>query len=662
MALSPQELGGRYASYNSRTVEALHTLDMEAINYELVADLVLFLAKQPSDQAARTLNQLAADKHVALLTPAESKKGKAAQPPPPLAKEGDGDAILVFLPGLKEITTLLEMLLDHPAFGREPQRSWVLPLHSTLPPDDQRRVFLRPPPGQNVRKVVLATNIAETAITIDDIGFVVDTGRMKETRYDPSRRMESLDEVRVSRANAKQRRGRAGRVRPGVAIHLFTRHAHECVLAGHQVPEVCRVPLDRLVLTIKALRYPQPAAEVCARLIEPPLADSVRRAISELVEIGALEMGDAAERGGACAEELTPLGEHLSKLPVDVRIGKLLLLGAIFNVADEALTVAAMLSFRSPFMAPFDKRNEADAAKASFKAGQSDHLTVLRAYRQFDQAGGNRFQMARDCFLSVRTLQSIAQLKRQLLELLSDARFVRQGLRSRAVEAVGRRERGSDGCRAALRFGVDGALDGDPADLLADARLDDDLDGSTGELVKSLLCAALYPQVVVVEAGKKGNAKLMTREEGSAELVAVQVHPSSVNAREQRFASKYLVFAEKVKTGAVFVRDCAPVSPFALLMFAGELRSEGGVRVSGKKGKRTAANLAGGREALLCIDQWIHFRVPQRIESLILDLREQLEALLKTKIARPELELSTSGRGVLDAVVSLLATPLSEIN
>ncbi|KAJ1619670.1 hypothetical protein T492DRAFT_620336 [Pavlovales sp. CCMP2436] len=491
MALSPQELGGRYASYNSRTVEALHTLDMEAINYELVADLVLFLAKQPSDQAARTLNQLAADKHVALLTPAESKKGKAAQPPPPLAKEGDGDAILVFLPGLKEITTLLEMLLDHPAFGREPQRSWVLPLHSTLPPDDQRRVFLRPPPGQNVRKVVLATNIAETAITI---------------------------------------------------------------------------------------------------------------------------------------------------------------------------AVAAMLSFRSPFMAPFDKRNEADAAKASFKAGQSDHLTVLRAYRQFDQAGGNRFQMARDCFLSVRTLQSIAQLKRQLLELLSDARFVRQGLRSRAVEAVGRRERGSDGCRAALRFGVDGALDGDPADLLADARLDDDLDGSTGELVKSLLCAALYPQVVVVEAGKKGNAKLMTREEGSAELVAVQVHPSSVNAREQRFASKYLVFAEKVKTGAVFVRDCAPVSPFALLMFAGELRSEGGVRVSGKKGKRTAANLAGGREALLCIDQWIHFRVPQRIESLILDLREQLEALLKTKIARPELELSTSGRGVLDAVVSLLATPLSEIN
>lgn len=545
-----------------------------------------------------------------------------------------------------------------------------MPLHSTLPPDDQRRVFLRPPPELGARKVVLATNIAETAITVDDVGFVIDTGRMKETRYDPSRRMESLDEVQVSRANAKQRRGRAGRVRPGVAIHLFTRHAHEVTMAGHQVPEVCRVPLDRLVLTIKALRYPQPAADVCARLIEPPSAEAVRRAIAELVEIDALQLSEPQPAAGARAgappaavEELTALGEHLAKLPVDVRIGKLLLFGAIFDVADEALTVAATLSFRTPFLAPFDKRAEADAAKMRFKAGQSDHLTVLRAYREFDQSGGARFQMARECFLSVRTLQSIAQLKRQLLELLSDARFVRPGLRARAVEAVGRRERGSDGCRTAIMLGVDAALDGGADGAAAGGALatPDDLDGSTGELLKSLLCAALYPQVVVVEESKKAGKmpKLLTREEGSAEPMPVQIHPSSVNAREAHFASTYLVYAEKVKTGAVFVRDCAPVSPYALLMFAGELRSEGGVRVSGraKGGRRRQVEQrdAAGGEVVLCIDQWIRFRVPQRVESLILDLREQLEALLKTKISRPELELSSAGRGVLSAVMSLIA-------
>jgi HrpA-like RNA helicase len=93
------------------------------------------------------------------------------------------DAVLVFLPGFKEIQTLHELLLSSKEFGQEPQRSWVLPLHSLLPPEEQRKVFDRPPPG--VRKVVLSTNIAETAVTVDDCGYVIDTGRMKEKRFDP---------------------------------------------------------------------------------------------------------------------------------------------------------------------------------------------------------------------------------------------------------------------------------------------------------------------------------------------------------------------------------------------------------------------------------------------------------------------------------------------
>ena len=125
----------------------------------------------------------------------------------------------------------------------------MLPLHSSLPPEEQRRVFDRPPPG--VRKVVLTTNIAETAITVDDVAYVIDTGRMKEKRFDPARRMESLEDVLVSRANAKQRRGRAGRCRPGVAFHLLTSHAHDTIAEDQQAPEVRRVPLERLVLTIK---------------------------------------------------------------------------------------------------------------------------------------------------------------------------------------------------------------------------------------------------------------------------------------------------------------------------------------------------------------------------------------------------------------------------
>lgn len=410
-------------------------------------------------------------------------------------------------------------------------RSWVLPLHGNMTSEEQRRVFDRPPPG--VRKIVLATNIAETSITIDDCGFVIDSGRMKETRYDPTRRMESLEDVFVSRSNARQRRGRAGRVKSGVAFHLISRHRMERVIEAEQTPEMHRVPLEQLVLRIKALRYPGTAAEVCAKCLQPPAPEAVDRAIRELVRIDALVLTGpaAAGAGPATGEELTPLGQHLAALPVDVRIGKLILLGAIFGCVDDVLTIAATLSFRSPFLSPMDRRAEADAAKRSFCAGQSaqsDHLAALNAYNEFNFGGPGRFDMCREKFLGVKTLIAIGGLKRQLLELLSDAKFVRSGLRARSVEATGRRlDNGADGVRVALREGVgdagacfrcgqaghsarecplvsadgfliaaDGTVVGPAPDqrrlLSADSQYD--REALNGPLLKALLCAALYPQ------------------------------------------------------------------------------------------------------------------------------------------------------------------------
>merc|ERR1719253_1646796 len=312
-------------------------------------------------------------------------------------------AILVFLPGIKEITTVQELLQQSPAFRHGPARDWVLPIHSTIPPEEQRLVFTRPPKG--VRKVVLATNIAETAITIDDVAFVVDTGRMKENRYDPLKRMSSLEDCLVARSNARQRRGRAGRVRPGCAVHLFTRHRHDNIAAAAQEPEVRRVPLEQLVLRIKALKYPGTAAEVCARLVEPPAENAVQRAVDELKFLEAMTVD--VETG---AETMTPLGVHLSHLPVDCRIGKLILLGAMFGVANDALTVAATLSYRSPFQSPLSKREEADRAKMAFATAQSDHLTVVWAYNEVDSIKGHaKYDFCRENFLSIKTLQTIAE-------------------------------------------------------------------------------------------------------------------------------------------------------------------------------------------------------------------------------------------------------------
>ena len=197
--------------------------------------------------------------------------------------EAPPDAVLVFLSGTKEIESMMETLLRRPQFSSPQCAQWVLALHGGLPPDEQRRVFERPPSG--IRKVVLATNVAETSITIDDVGFVIDTARMKEQRYDASKRLASLEDCFVSRANARQRRGRAGRVAPGVAVHLVSKHTHDKYIDGHQAPEVQRVPLEQLVLRIRAMNLPGTAASVCERLLEPPSKDAVAKAVLELVSL-----------------------------------------------------------------------------------------------------------------------------------------------------------------------------------------------------------------------------------------------------------------------------------------------------------------------------------------------------------------------------------------
>jgi HrpA-like RNA helicase len=215
---------------------------------------------------------------------------------------GGGTAILVFLPGTREIDNVRELLVAAAARAKvggalalDPD--WILPLHGALPPDDQRRVFQRPPPGRV--KVVLSTNVAETSITIDDVVCVVDAGRVKEERYDAERLMSSLEDVSVSKAAAKQRRGRAGRVRPGIAFHLFTSDAP---MAQYTEPEVRRVGLQQLVMRVKALSLPGTAEAVCSRLPEPPKQAAVHNAVEDLRCIGAL----AAAVGGTVPAAVTP--------------------------------------------------------------------------------------------------------------------------------------------------------------------------------------------------------------------------------------------------------------------------------------------------------------------------------------------------------------------
>ncbi|KAI0534078.1 ATP dependent RNA helicase [Xylaria digitata] len=320
-------------------------------------------------------------------------------------------AILVFLPGIAEIRTLNDLLSGEPYF----QRGWeVYPLHSTIATEDQERAFLVPPDG--VRKIVLATNIAETGITIPDVTCVIDTGKHREMRFDERRQLSRLIDTFISRANAKQRRGRAGRVQEGLCFHMFTKYRHDNLMSDQQTPEMLRLSLQDLAIRVKICKIGG-IEETLGQALDAPSAKNIRRAIDALVDVRAL----------TAAEDLTPLGHQLARLPLDVFLGKLILQGTIFKCLDMAITVAAILSSKPPFTAPFGQRTQADQARKAFKKADSDLLTVYNAYlgwKKVCQTTNHDFQYCKKNYLSSQTLSNIEDLKGQLLVALVDAGFL----------------------------------------------------------------------------------------------------------------------------------------------------------------------------------------------------------------------------------------------
>lgn len=322
------------------------------------------------------------------------------------------NAVLVFLPGIAEIRQLNEMLVGHPSFDA----NWyIYPLHSTISSEDQQAAFLIPPPG--VRKIVLATNIAETGVTIPDITCVIDTGKHKEMRFDERRQLSRLAQSFISRANAKQRRGRAGRVQEGLCYHLFTKYRHDTLMAEQQTPEMLRLSLQDLVMRTKICKLGDIEATL-TQALDPPSSRNIRRAIDALIEVDALTPG----------EELTPLGRQIAKLPLDAHLGKLVLLASTLACVDVAITIAAILSSKSPFLTPFGAKQRADIARLAFKKGDSDLLTTYNAYQAWRKVctmpGRSEAQFCHKNFLSAQNLGNIEDLKAQLLSSLVEAGFL----------------------------------------------------------------------------------------------------------------------------------------------------------------------------------------------------------------------------------------------
>lgn len=338
-----------------------------------------------------------------------------------LSRSDDGH-VLVFMPGLDEIKNVHHILtntrqyplLDLPLDDQEKYEIHVL--HSSIPVAEQQAVF-KPVRHPGIRRILLATNIAETSITIPDVVYVIDTGRVKEKRYDPQRHLSSLVSAWVGTSNLNQRAGRAGRHRAGEYYGVLSLARYNR-LNVHQTVEMKRVDLSNVVMHIKALSIPGMDVEsVLAAAIEPPEPERVKAAMSNLERIGALDFH----------RNLTSLGNVLLQLPLEVSIGKMCLYGAFFRCLDPVLSLAAVLTNRDPFMAPPHLKKEANMIKDSWSPHhfRSDPLCVLNAFYKWtslqraSSSQANRF-LANN-MLSRATMLQIQQVKQNLFQSLEKA-------------------------------------------------------------------------------------------------------------------------------------------------------------------------------------------------------------------------------------------------
>ncbi|CAK0866441.1 unnamed protein product [Prorocentrum cordatum] len=325
--------------------------------------------------------------------------------------EGPG-AVLVFVPGWAEITDCVKELEG--AQHRSGERWHIFPLHSMVPPHEQNQIFQVFPEGSRQRKIIVSTNIAETSITVEDVVFVIDSGLIKGTTYAPKTNVATLEALQISRSNGQQRRGRAGRVRPGKFFKLYSRIDWD-EMSDSMEPEMQRTPVEELCLQVRALDLPGRIGAVLGRAIDPPEKLAVSNAIFLLRSLGALD----------AEEQLTPLGWKLALLPIHPSLGKMMLLGSLLDCVPELLSVCATLSSKSPFVMPFGKEKEADAAKQALGQGlSSDHLLYARAVASWLRMGPrDRSSFCFDYFLSDKALQQIDKTRRDLHQYVVDLKL-----------------------------------------------------------------------------------------------------------------------------------------------------------------------------------------------------------------------------------------------
>ncbi len=412
----------------------------------------------------------------------------------------DGD-ILVFMPTEQDIRDTCDFLQK-----KYLTRIEILPLFGRLSSRDQSRVFK---PSAK-RKIIVATNIAETSITLPGIRYVVDTGLARISRYTPRTRTTALPVVPISRSSADQRQGRCGRVSDGICIRLYSREDYE-ERPLYTPPEILRANLAEVILRMIALRL----GEITQfPFIDTPDPKSIKDGIGLLLELGAIKKGPKSY-------QLTTRGRLMARLPMDPRLARMLIEADTRTVLPELTVIAAVLSIQDPRERPMEKQAEADAAHAEFNHPDSDFLALLqiwRIYHQYIKAGESQGRLRRFCrqkYLSYRRMREWRDIHRQLCRMLQDARLLVKPL--------------------------------PPADTLIPEKNE-----RFSEQYLQIHSAILSGYLSNIACKKEGPYYLATRER------EVMIHPGSGIFNS---AGQWVVAAEMVQTSRLFARCAANIAP-----------------------------------------------------------------------------------------------------
>eukprot|EP00752_Nemacystus_decipiens_P017500 g15688.t1 len=453
------------------------------------------------------------------------------------SSEPVGD-ILIFLPGAEEIDAAVEMLREHApqptssrGFGNSTARGdgeggplQALPFYSALPINMQMKVF--EPTRQGVRRVVVATTIAETSVTIDGIRYVIDPGFVRLPFYDPAQGFGALLTTLTSKASARQRAGRAGRVSPGKCLRLMTEEDYHSQLPAQTIPEMQRSDLSWVVLLLKALGIDD---ILHFEFLSPPAAETMIRALELLYALGALD--------DSC--RLTePLGMIMAEFPVEPCLAKFLASAWDFECVEDALTVAAMLSVQNPFVHPRggsrERRERVREAMEEFAVTEGDHITYLNVFNSFEETGSDS-EWCKDNCLSYRALVRAGEIRQQLSRYCN--KFAPAG---RQLSSCG-----------------------------------DDVNA-----LRRCLVAGFFANVA--KLSPDGRYRTVR------DSTVVAIHPSSVLAHFGS-PPEWILFNEISKTSQLFVRDVTVIDPRWLTELAPhfyEFRGAGGTRGAPRLGRK----------------------------------------------------------------------------